>query len=220
MKEDNGVVLTVLVVDRYHPRLRRELQSAVDAGHIEKCGELALLEPDQLWPLAQLSLLLLVIGMCFYSALDLVSYFWQAHVSFKGVTWQEVVIWLGINIIGYFLILPIHEAIHGLAILFWGGRPHFGAKLPLALFCGARQQIFLRDQYLVIALAPLVVISLAGIIFMLLAPSLASYALFAIAGNISGAAGDIMVARQLFHLPRNVLVEDTETGYRAWKVTD
>ena len=208
------------VVDRYHPRLRRELQSAVDAGHIEKCSELALLESDQLRPLAQLSLLLLVIGMCFYIALDLISYFWQAHVLFKGVTWQEAVIWLGVNIIGYLIILPIHEAIHGLTILFWGGRPHFGAKLPLALFCGAKEQIFLRNQYLVIALAPLVVISIAGIILMLLAPGLASYALFAIAGNVSGAAGDIMVTRQLYHLPRNILVEDTETGYRAWKVTD
>ena len=217
MKRNHRILL---VVDRYHPRLRRELQSAVDAGQIEKCSELALLEPDQWRPLAQLSLLLLVIGIIFFVALDLISSFWQAHVLFKGVTWQEVVVWLSINIIGYFIILPIHEAIHGLTILFWGGRPHFGAKLPLALFCGARQQIFPRDQYLVIALAPLVVISLAGIILMLLAPSLATYALFAIVGNISGSAGDIVAARKLRHLPRNVLVEDTETGYCAWKVED
>jgi hypothetical protein len=209
----------LLVVDRYHPRRRHELQSAVDAGRIEKCSELALLEPDQLRPLAQLSLLLLVIGMCFYVALDLVSYFWQAHMSFKAVTWQEVAVWLGINIIGYFIILPVHEAIHGLTILFWGGRPHFGAKLPLALFCGAREQIFRRDQYIVVALAPLVVLSIAGMILMLLAPGLASYAIFAIAGNISGSAGDIIVARKLCRLPRNVLVEDTETGYCAWRVT-
>jgi hypothetical protein len=209
----------LLVVDRYHPRLRHELQSAVDAGRIEKCSELALLEPDQLRPLAQLSLLLLVIGMCFCVALDLVSYFWQAHMSFKGVTWQEVTVWLVVNIIGYFIILPVHEAIHGLTILFWGGRPHFGAKLPLALFCGAREQIFRRDQYIVVALAPLVVLSIAGMILMLLAPGFASYAIFAIAGNISGSAGDLVVARQLCRLPRNVLVEDTETGYCAWRVT-
>jgi hypothetical protein len=56
-------------------------------------------------------------------------------------------------------------------------------------------------------------------ILMLLAPGLASYAIFAIAGNISGSAGDIIVARKLCRLPRNVLVEDTETGYCAWRVT-
>jgi len=211
--------MALLIVDRYHPRLRRELQSAVDAGHIQKCGELALLEPEQLRPLALLSLVLLVVGSFFFVALDLISYFWQAHVFFKGATWQEVAVWLGINIIGYFIILPIHEAIHGLTILFWGGRPHFGAKLPLALFCGARQQIFRRNQYIVVAMAPLVVISVAGMILTLLMPGLATYALFAIAGNISGAAGDLVVVWQLYHLPRHILVEDTETGYHAWEVT-
>ena len=205
------------VIDRYHPRLRRELQSAVDAGHIQQCRELALLEPEQLRPLALLSLQLLVIGIFSCVALDLVSYFWQAHVLFKGITWGGVALWLGINIIGYLIILPIHEAIHGLTILFWGGRPHFGAKLPLALFCGARQQMFRRNQYIVVAMAPLVVISVAGIILTLLVPSLATYALFAIAGNISGAAGDLVVAWQLCHLPPHILVEDTETGYRAWE---
>src|SRR5437588_3856550 len=181
-----------LVIDRYHPRLRRELQSAVDAGHIQQCRELALLEPEQLRPLALLSLQLLVIGIVSFVALDLISYFWQAHVLFKGLTWGGVALWLGISIIGYFIILPIHEAIHGLTILFWGGRPHFGSKLPLALFCGAREQMFRRNQYIVVAMAPLVVISVAGIILTLLAPSLATYALFAIAGNISGAAGDLL----------------------------
>lgn len=211
--------MALLIVDRYHPRLRHELQSAVDAGHIQKCGELALLEPEQLRPLALLSLVLLVVGIFFFVALDLISCFWQGHVFFQGVTWQEVAVWLGINIIGYFIILPIHEAIHGLTILFWGGRPHFGAKLPLALFCGARQQIFRRNQYIVIAMAPLVVISVAGMILTLLMPGLATYALFAIAGNISGAAGDLVVVWQLYHLPRHILVEDTETGYRTWEVT-
>jgi putative zincin peptidase len=210
--------MALIVVDRYHPHLRRELQSAVDGGHIQKYDELALLEPEGLRPLALLSLVLLIIGIFFFVALDLTSYFWQAHVLFKGVTWQEVAIWLGINIIGYIIILPTHEAIHGLAILFWGGRPHFGAKLPLALFCGARQQVFRRNQYIVIAMAPLVVISVAGIALTLLAPDLATYALFAIAGNISGSAGDLVVVWRLCRLPRHILVEDTETGYCAWEV--
>ncbi len=210
--------MALLVVDRYHPRLRRELQSEVDAGRIQKCGELALLEPEQLRPLALLSLVLLIVGIFFFVALDFISYFWQEHVLFKGVTWQEVAVWLGINIIGYFVILPIHEAIHGLTILFWGGRPHFGAKFPLALFCGARQQVFRRNQYIVVAMAPLVVISVAGIILTLLMPGLATYALFAITGNISGAAGDLLVTWKLYHLPRHILVEDTETGYYAWEV--
>lgn len=210
--------MALLIVDRFYPRLRRKLQSAVDAGQIQQCDELALLDPERLRPLALLSLVLLIAGIFFFVALDLIAQFWQRHALFKGVTWQEVVLWIVINVIGYCIILLIHEAIHGLTILFWGGKPHFGAKLPLALFCGAKQQLFRRNQYIVVALSPLVIISIAGIVLTLLVPGLATYALFAIAGNLSGAAGDIIVAQQLYHLPHHILVEDTETGYRAWEL--
>src|SRR5581483_12189157 len=108
-----------------------------------------------------------------------------------------VILWLVFNILGYIIILPIHEAIHGLAFAFWGGKPYFGTKLPLALYCGAKNQLFRRNQYLVVGLAPLVVITLAGIILTLFSPVLASYTIFATAGNFSGAAGDVMVARRL-----------------------
>ena len=57
---------------------------------------------------------------------------------------------------------------------------------------GAKGQLFQRNQYLVVGLAPLVVITLAGISFTLASPALASYTIFATAGNISGSAGDPM----------------------------
>jgi hypothetical protein len=64
-----------------------------------------------------------------------------------------------------------------------------------------------------------VVITLAGIIFTLISPVLASYTLFVTIGNISGAAGDVWSVRRLLRLPATVLVEDTEAGYRVWEVT-
>ena len=79
--------------------------------------------------------------------------------------------------------------------------------------------ILRRNQYLVVGLAPLVVITLAGIIFTLLAPVLASYTLFVTVGNISGAAGDIWSVQRIARLPATALVEDTEAGYRAWELT-
>ncbi len=121
---------------------------------------------------------------------------------------------------GYILILPIHELIHAAVFTLWGGKPYFGTKLPYALYCGARQQLFRRNQYLVVGLAPLVLITLAGIIFTLVSPALASYTIFATVGNISGAAGDLWVAWRLLRLPRSILVEDTEAGYRAWELTE
>lgn len=204
------------LVDRYHPQLRRKQQAFIDAGQLCKLDELALLEPEQLRPLVQLSLLLLLLSGIFFVLLDQVAYSWRTHIFLPHVTIGSIVVWLGINILGYIIVLPIHEAIHGLAFVFWGGKPHFGAKLPFALYCGAKQQLFRRNHYLVISLAPLVVITVAGIIVTLLAPDLAAYALLAIAGNISGAAGDVLAAQHMLRLPRQALMEDTETGYTAW----
>ena len=210
--------LPLTLIDRFHPHQRNEQQEAINNGHIRKLEEMELLEPEQLRPLALLSLLLLIIGAIFFGLLNYVSYTQQTH-STPGINGGKILLWIVINIISYILILPIHELLHAAAFVLWGGKPYFGAKLPYALYCGAKNQLFRRNQYFVVGLAPLVVISLAGIIFILLSPLLASYTLFALIGNFSGAAGDIMMVRKLQQRPRSILVEDTESGYRAWELT-
>jgi hypothetical protein len=211
--------LPLTLIDRFHPHQRNELQETINNGHILKLEEIELLEPEQLRPLALLSLLLLIIGAIFFGLLNYASYTQQTHTTgSNGI--KNLLLWIGINIIGYILILPIHELIHAAAFAFWGGKPYFGAKLPYALYCGAKDQLFHRNQYFVVGLAPLVVITLVGIIFILISPVLASYTLFALIGNFSGAAGDIWVVRKLSRRPRSILVEDTEAGYRAWELTE
>lgn len=210
--------MTLSLIDRFHPQLRDKQQEAIDSGHLRKLEETALLEPQQLQPLALLSLLMLVIGGIFFSVLNIAAYAWRAHISIQTGGWA-LFLWIVINIVGYFVILPVHEVIHGAAFALWGGKPYFGTKLPYALYCGARNQLFRRNQYLVVGLAPLVVITLAGIIFTLVSPALASYTIFATVGNFAGAAGDVWVARKLVRLPPSVLVEDTEAGYKVWELT-
>ena len=210
--------MTSTIIDRFHPQIVQEEQKAVDAGQVHKLEELELLEPQQLQPLAKLSLQMLVIGAIFFFVLNYAAYYWHTNTLTLHITGGGVFLWLIINVIGYFLILPIHEVVHALAFLFWGGRPYFGTKLPLALYCGAKNQLFHRNQYLVIGLAPLVVLTIAGIIFTLLNPVLASYTLFASLGNVSGAAGDVWTVARLLRYPKSVLVEDTEAGYRVWEV--
>lgn len=160
---------------------------------------------------------MLIIGAIFFGLLTYTLQTRSAPVIKGG--WS-LLLWIVINILGYLLILPIHELVHAAAFALWGGKPYFGTKLPYALYCGAKNQLFHRNQYLVIGLAPLVVITLAGIIFTLISPALASYTLFATIGNVSGAAGDVWVVRKLIQRPRSILVEDTESGYRAWELTD
>ncbi len=207
------------LIDRFHPRLLREQQAMIEAGHLRKRDELELLEePQQLRRVALLSLLLLVIGGIFFIVLNIIAYATQTHTTSGNIGVVAIFFGLFINVVAYVLVLFLHEGIHGLVFAFWGGRPYFGAKLPLALFCGAKNQIFRRNQYLVVGLAPLVIITVAGIIFTLLSPTLAVYTLFGTIGNFSGAAGDLWVAQRLLGQPRDVLVEDTEAGYRVWEI--
>jgi hypothetical protein len=210
--------MSLLLVDRYHPQARREKQALIDMGRLRKTDELALFDIEQLRPLALLSLIMLIIGGIFFVVVDLLAYFgryqhWLAPLSVWGI-----VLWLVLNIIGYIIILGIHEVIHGLVFAFWGGKPHFGAKLPVALYCGAREQLFARNYYLAVGLAPLIVITIVGIIVTILYPGVAAYLLLAFAGNFSGAAGDIVASRKVARLPAGVLIEDTEVGYTAWEI--
>jgi hypothetical protein len=215
-----GMKSQLLLVDRYHPELRRTAQAAIDAGQLRKYDELELLEPTQLRPLAMLSLMMLIVGGIVFMALNLVAYYWQQHTLLFSLSFWGVALWLICNIVSYILVLPLHELIHALAFLFWGGRPYFGAKLPLALYCGAKKQLFWRNHYLVVGLAPLVAITLAGLLLALFSPVLASYVLFATVGNVAGAAGDVLVAVKLWRQDNRMLVEDTEVGYRAWRIEE
>lgn len=206
------------LIDRFQPQLRREQQAAIDAGRLRKLDEVELLGSERLRPLAVLSLYMLILSTVGFGILNLASYSWQRHSFTFAFTFPGVVLWLVVNCVSYIVILPVHEAIHGLVIAGLGGKPYFGAKLPLALYCGAKNQLFRRDQYLLIALAPLVVITLAAIVLTLLAPVAASYVFFATVGNFSGAAGDVWSAQRVLNLPTDVLIEDTQTGYRVWEI--
>ena len=206
------------LIDRFNPRLRQEQQAAIDAGYLLQRDELELLEdPQQVRGLVRVSLLMFVVGGIFFVALNVVAYSVQVHLT-NSIGALGILYWFIVNIVVYILVMFLHEGIHALAFAFWGGKPYFGAKLPVALFCGAKNQIFRRNHYLVVGLAPLVLISIAGILLTLFSPVLATYTLFGTIGNFSGAAGDLWVAMKLWHQPQDVLVEDTETGYRVWEV--
>jgi putative zincin peptidase len=211
--------MSFALIDRFHPQTRRKLQDAIDAGQLRKLDTLELLVPEQIRTLAWVSLLMLIGGSIFFVGFNIVVYIAQTHVTTGSIGGWPLLLWIGINIVGSIIILPIHEVLHGLAITFWGGIPHYGAKLPFALYCGAKDQLFHRNAYLVVALTPIVVITLAAILFTLLSPILASYTLLASISNFSGAAGDVWMAAKLWRQPKNVLVEDTEAGYAVWEIS-
>jgi hypothetical protein len=76
------------LVDRFHPRRRREEQLAIDAGRLRKLDELELLEPESMRPLARLGLFLLLSGGVFFIALNLITYYWHKHTLSLGLTFS------------------------------------------------------------------------------------------------------------------------------------
>lgn len=125
----------------------------------------------------------------------------------------EIAWWLSLLLA--LLVLPLHEVVHGAAILAVGHRPRFGAKLDKGiLYATADQALFTRNQYLLVALAPAVVLSLAGALALPLAPTGWWWTIgLAVILNASGAVGDLWAAFQIMRHPASALIRDTEDGF-------
>src|SRR5260370_23674437 len=87
--------LPLTLNDRFHPHQRNEQQEAINNGHIRKLEEIELLEPEQLRPLALLSLLLLVIGAIFFGLLNYISYTLQTPSTTVINGGKSLLIWIG-----------------------------------------------------------------------------------------------------------------------------
>ncbi len=87
-----------------------------------------------------------------------------------------------------------HELIHGAFMSKYGGKPRYGMSiihwiLPVAY--ATTDATFRRNQYITIALAPLLVISFVCIVFMAAFPDYAHWMIIPLAFNSMGAVGDL-----------------------------
>ena len=109
----------------------------------------------------------------------------------------------------------LHELIHGLFMSKYGGKPSYGAGIAhyiLPYFYATTKTIFTRNQFIVIAIAPLVMVSLIGIGIIAAFPSIAHWMLIPFVINGSGAVGDLWVTRNILKFPKHVLLEDQKTS--------
>ncbi len=124
----------------------------------------------------------------------------------------DVVLWP--MVIG---ILFVHEWLHGLAIRYYGHRPTYGVKwshigkikVPLAFYATSGGGYFRRDAFNVIALTPLVVITLVGALLYPLIPFSAYIPLTTLLiVNGTGAVGDVWMWWNVRRYPAHALVYD------------
>jgi hypothetical protein len=121
----------------------------------------------------------------------------------------EILLFLVYVAVLYAAVIILHEAVHG--IFFWlytRSKPKFAFKVWYA-YATAPGWYLPRNQYAVVAIAPLVVLSLLGIALLAFVPPwLLTPVLLFITFNASGAVGDIVVVIWLFTKPPSCMAAD------------
>jgi hypothetical protein len=124
---------------------------------------------------------------------------------------------VGLSLFGMAVTIVLHELVHGLTMRVFGARPLYGVLWKQAAFYATSPGYgFRRNSYLMIALAPLVVLSLLAVLGMALLPGTGWVALFALCAviNGSGASGDLWMAGIVIRYPRSAYVVDERDGMR------
>ena len=139
--------------------------------------------------------------------------------SFDNV-WQ--VLWLGLaTLLIIFGTTTIHELVHGFFFwLFSKSRPQFGLG-PGYAYAAAPDWFFPKWQYIVIGLAPLVVLTVVGLIAIAIVPLSWLQTIFlAVVFNAGGAIGDIYVCARISLEAPNVWIKDTGDGFEVYRTVD
>lgn len=112
-------------------------------------------------------------------------------------------------VLAYLLMVLLHEGVHG--IFFWlvtRKLPRFGVTLAYA-YASAPGILIPRNPYLVIGLAPLVLLTAIGIFILPFVPEATlPYLVFTLTMNAAGAVGDMYVVLVLLRVPAYAKIED------------
>jgi hypothetical protein len=177
--------------------------------------------PENYQPFARLNiedkrtqLILNIAGLVLLAVFGMLFFLWMAafhSADFAaGIQFNLQIGQFLAAILALIIVLVLHEGIHGLAYwLLAGVRPVFAFKGAYA-YAAAPGWYVARGPYLAIGLAPLVLLSLAGMLALAVAPlSWLAVIYFAVVMNAAGAVGDLWVAVLLLRAPRGCLALDS-----------
>ena len=126
---------------------------------------------------------------------------------------------IGAVLLGVLLAMGLHELTHGLTMQLFGAKPKYGILWKgLMLYATSPGYAYPRNNFIVIALAPLVVISTLVIIGMWLLQGTLLVPLLALCGifNASGAVGDMWMTMIVLRYPATAYVMDERDGLRIF----
>ncbi len=126
---------------------------------------------------------------------------------------------LVVALLTIFITLIFHELIHGLFFwLFTKERPHFGIG-PGYAYAAAPDWYFPKGKYLIVGLAPLVMLSAFGLAAIPLIPAAWVEIIFlAIVFNAGGAVGDLYICLRIAGEARDIRVRDNGDGFEIYRL--
>lgn len=143
---------------------------------------------------------------------------WHPQIAFVGFLEMDI-LQIGALFIAIVITIVLHELFHGLALRAYGAQPKYGIMWKEMMFYAtAAGRAFRRNAYIVIALAPLVGLSLVGMaLLMLPLPDwLALIIIFSIALNVGSAIGDLWLVRVTLGYPPVAYIVDEKDGLRVF----
>ena len=126
---------------------------------------------------------------------------------------------MGLVLVGVLLTFVLHELMHGFVMRAFGAKPSYGIIWKgLMLYATSPGYAYHRNNYVVIALAPFMIISTAVILGMLLLQGTLWVALLAICGvlNAGGAVGDLWMTGIVLRYPTAAYIMDERDGIRVF----
>jgi hypothetical protein len=127
---------------------------------------------------------------------------------------EKIPTWAGLGLL--FFVLPLHEWLHGLAIQHYGHRPRYGFKL-IVLYATSDGAYFRRNEFIRIALAPLVIITLVGMPLLVFFPmEIGRWLAWTITLNAAGSIGDLWMTSVALRYDPTALILDEEDSMRVF----
>jgi len=123
------------------------------------------------------------------------------YAIFNWVSFDHFLQGIGLGFVLFFLLLPIHEGIHGVAYKL-AGAPNvsFGASWKKLIFYAVADQFVIGlKEFLVVALAPFLMISLLLISLFFLLPSYGLFFFGALILHTAGCFGDFALVSFMHH---------------------
>lgn len=120
---------------------------------------------------------------------------------------------------GVLLTLVLHELTHGLVMQMFGARPKYGILWKQMMFYATSPgHAYRRNNYIGIALAPFVFISILAVLGMWLLQGTLWVSLLGIGGiiNASGAVGDLWITMIVLRYPAIAYIMDERDGIRVF----